>query len=278
MAAAGSVNTVRIRCGVIGHPLTHTRSPELHQAFAAQTGVDLDYVALSIEPAYFEDAVADFFAAGGRGLNVTLPYKASALALADEAGDIAVRAGAANVLTRLDDGRLRADNVDGTGFLLDLSRLKLDTRDARVCVLGAGGAAAGVICALLEADVAGITILNRHSQRAQALVERLNDTRLHAATPDQNTAPFTLIVNATSASLAGECPDFPDSAVGPCALAYDLVYAAHPSPFMQRAAERGARTSDGWGMLVEQAAESFRLWHGLRPDTTPLLRYFLSPG
>ncbi|MGA7966482.1 MAG: shikimate dehydrogenase, partial [Gammaproteobacteria bacterium] len=125
------------RCGVIGHPLTHTRSPELHRAFAAQTGVDLDYVVLSVEPANFERAVASFFETGGRGLNVTLPFKVSALVLAGEAGEVATRAGAANVLTRLDDGRLRADNVDGVGFLRDLDRLGFDPRGARVCLLGA---------------------------------------------------------------------------------------------------------------------------------------------
>lgn len=258
------------RCGVIGYPLAHTRSPELHRAFAEQAGIDLDYVVLPVKTTNFEHVVRDFFADGGRGLNITLPYKANALALADEASAIAKRAGAANVLTHLDDGRLRADNVDGTGFMHDLARLKFDIHGARVCVLGAGGAAAGVICALLEADVADMVVLNRHVQRAQALVECLHDTRLHVATPSQNTEPFGLIVNATSASLTGGCPNFPDSTVGPNTLAYDLVYAEKPTPFMHRAAGLGARTSDGWGMLVEQAAESFHLWHGIRPDTTDL--------
>jgi len=137
-------------------------------------------------------------------------------------------------------------------------------------VLGAGGAAAGVICALLEADVAEVSIRNRHAQRAQTLVVRLDDPRVRIAT-SQPTA-FDLLVNATSASLTGECPDFPESAAGPKTLAYDLVYAAEPTPFMQRAAERGARACDGWGMLVEQAAESFFLWHGIHPVTQSLCR------
>ncbi|MGH8127404.1 MAG: shikimate dehydrogenase [Gammaproteobacteria bacterium] len=264
------MNEAPVRCGVIGYPLAHTWSPELHRAFAEQAGIALDYVVLSVEVADFEQAVREFFTQGGRGLNVTLPYKTSALALADEAGALATRAGAANVLTRLDDGRLRADNVDGAGFLCDLAHLEFDVRGAQVCVLGAGGAAAGVICALLEADIAGITVINRHAQRAQALVERLNDDRLHVATPEQNTVPFSLIVNATSASLTGECPNFLDTTVGSDTLAYDLVYAKKPTSFMQRTAEQGAHTSDGWGMLVEQAAESFQLWHGIRPDTSAL--------
>lgn len=263
------MNAVRIRCGVIGHPLTHTRSPELHQAFAAQTGVDLDYVVLSVGPDDFENAVADFFGAGGRGLNVTLPYKASALALADEAGEMAVRAGAANVLTRLDDGRLRADNVDGAGFLRDLERLGFDPRGARICILGAGGAAAGVACALLDADAAEVTILNRHAERAVKLAARLDDPRVHVQVAQ--TSGFDLLVNATSASLVNQCPEFPEGMVGRHTLGYDLVYAAEPTPFMRRVADLGARTNDGWGMLVEQAAESFRLWHGLQPDMGPLL-------
>jgi len=263
------VNAVTTRCGVIGYPLTHTRSPELHQAFAAQSGIALDYVVLSVEPEDFERVVAGFFDAGGRGLNVTLPYKANALALAGEAGEMAVRAGAANVLTRLDDGRLRADNVDGVGFLRDLKRLVFDPRGARVCILGAGGAAAGVACALLDADAAEVALLNRHAERAGKLVARLNDPRVHVHVTQ--TAGFDLLVNATSASLTGECPDFPDTLAGPAVLAYDLVYAETPTPFMQLATEHGARVSDGWGMLVEQAAESFRLWHGLRADTDPLL-------
>ena len=143
-------------------------------------------------------------------------------------------------------------------------------RGARVCVLGAGGAAAGVICALLEADVAEVSIRNRHAQRAQTLAARLDDPRVRIAA-SQPTA-FDLLVNATSASLTNACPNFPESAAGPKTLAYDLVYAEGPTPFMHRAAERGARVSDGWGMLVAQAAASFFLWHGIRPVTQSLCR------
>ncbi len=261
---------VPVRCGIVGYPLAHTRSPELHRAFAAQAGIHIAYVVLPVKAAEFDSVVHKFFEGGGRGLNVTLPYKERALALADAAGAAAVRAGAANVLTRLEDGRIRADNVDGEGFLCDLARLGFAVRGARVCVLGAGGAAAGVVCAMLEADVAEVSIRNRHAQRAQTLAARLDDPRVRIAA--SQSAAFDLLVNATSASLTGTCPDFPESAAGPETLAYDLVYAAEPTPFMQRAAERGARTCDGWGMLVAQAAASFYLWHGIRPVTQSLCR------
>lgn len=254
-----------VRCGVIGHPLAHTRSPELHRAFAEQAGVALDYVVLDVEAADFERTVRDFFAGGGRGLNITLPYKAAALELAGETGAMARRAGAANVLTQLDDGRLRADNVDGIGFLRDLERRGFSPAGTRVCMLGAGGAAAGVACALLDAGVDSISVLNRNPQRARALLERLADERVALLQPTE--AAFDLLVNATSASLANECPDFPDSVVGRGTLAYDLAYAEESTPFMRRAGQLGARVSDGWGMLVEQAAESFHLWHGVCPET-----------
>ncbi len=262
--------TAPVRCGIVGYPLAHTRSPELHRAFAVQAGIRIAYAVLPARAAEFGSVVHKFFERGGRGLNITLPHKERALALADTAGAAAIRAGAANVLTRLEDGRVRADNVDGEGFLRDLARLGFAVRGSRVCVLGAGGAAAGVVCALLEANVAEVLIRNRHAQRAQALAARLDDPRVRIAAA--HPAAFDLLVNATSASLTNACPDFPESAAGPETLAYDLVYAAEPTPFMQRAADRGARVCDGWGMLVEQAAESFYLWHGTRPAVQSLCR------
>ncbi|MGH8273538.1 MAG: shikimate dehydrogenase [Gammaproteobacteria bacterium] len=264
------------RCGIIGYPLDHTRSPELHRSFAEQCGVDQTYVVFAVTDGDFEQTVRTFFADGGRGLNVTLPYKERALTVANNASKQAVRAGAANVLTQQTDGTVRADNADGVGFLADLERQNFDMHGARVCVLGAGGAAAGVIAALLDAEADTVAVLNRSPQRARALVERMEDKRLQLlpAQPDA----FDLVINATSASLANECPAFPNAVIGPNTLAYDLAYAAKPTPFMQRAAQLGARTCDGWGMLVEQAAESFQLWHGIRPDTVPLLRRFPPPG
>ncbi len=264
-----------VRCGVIGFPLAHTRSPELHKRFAEQCGVAQSYSVLPVPDSDFEHAAREFFSHGGRGLNVTLPYKLRALKFADTVSDRAIRAGAANLLTRQSDGTVLADNVDGIGFLKDLERLQFDPRGAHVCVLGAGGAAAGVIAALLEAGVEAIAVLNRHAERANSLIARMND---HRFTPfSGKDGAFDLLVNATSASLANECPDFPDDAIKPGTLAYDLVYAEQPTAFMQRAERFGARAHDGWGMLVEQAAESFYLWHGVRPDSRFLLRHDVFP-
>ena len=266
----------RVRCGIVGYPLDHTRSPELHHAFAEQCGVAQTYAVLPVLQSDFEQAVRGFFTEGGRGLNVTLPYKQRALVLADTATGRAARAGAANVLMRLDGDRVQADNVDGIGFLKDLDRLQFDPRKARVCVLGAGGAATGVIAALLGKGVDEVAVLNRSPWRAEDLIARLDDERLQPFAAKMT--GFDLMVNATSASLANQCPDFPKSAIGPDTLAYDLVYAEQPTPFMQRAELLGARVCDGWGMLVEQAAESFYLWHGIRPHTSSLLGSFLRPG
>lgn len=266
------MNDVPARCGVIGFPLAHTRSPELHRAFAERCRVAQVYDVFAVTADEFENFVRAFFADGGLGLNVTLPHKSRALELADSASGRAVRAGAANVLTRRADGTVHADNVDGVGFLNDLARLQFDPPGMNICVLGAGGAAGGVIAALLEADVKAIAVLNRHAERARSLVVRMDDERVAEFSGTEGA--FDLLVNATSASLAGECPDFPDNVIKPGTLAYDLVYAEQPTAFMRRAERVGAHTCDGWGMLVEQAAETFRLWHGMRPDTGYVRRHF----
>lgn len=267
---AGSVTP--LRCGVIGHPVAHSRSPEIQHAFAAQYGIPFDFELIDAVPAQFARRARGFFAEGGGGLNVTLPHKAAALALADEADAAARAAGAANVLTRLPGGRLRASNTDGAGFLRDLeSNRGFDPAGARVLLLGAGGAAAGLAPALLAADVAALVVHNRTPERARALVERLADPRAGVLSESVRAGPFDLLVNATSASLSGEAPQMPEFRLAPGALAYDLVYADEPTPFMNRMRSLGARAADGWGVLVEQGAESFRLWHGVRPDTAPLL-------
>ncbi len=263
------------RCGLIGHPVAHSRSPEIHRAFAEQTGVVLDYMLLDAAPDELAKRVREFFAADGRGLNVTLPHKAVALTLVDEAGTEARRAGVANVLTRLPDGRLRADNTDGIGLVCDLTRnLGFELDDRRVLVAGAGGAAAGIVPALLDSGVREIIVTNRSPKRAQELVARFGDQRLAAASFDalSHAGALDLVINATSASLEGERPNLPETTIGPATLACDLVYAERATPFMDWAAALGARTADGWGMLVEQAAESFFIWHGIRPNTVPLLR------
>lgn len=262
-----------VRTGLIGWPVAHSRSPGIHRLFAAQVGLEVEYRLITAQADDFAPEVRAFFAAAGRGLNVTLPHKAAALALAAEAGAAAARAGVANVLRIVAGERLRADNVDGLGLVRDLERRGFEPRGTRGLVLGAGGAAAGIVPALMDAGMADITLLNRSPGRARALVERIGASGIRALPCSACRGPYSLVVNATSASLAGECPDFPPAAMGGAStLAYDLVYADSPTPFLRRAAALGAQSVDGWGMLVEQAAESFFLWHGIRPHTTALHR------
>lgn len=264
------------RCGVIGHPISHSRSPRIHRAFAEQIRLALDYVLIDAPPEKFATRVKAFFTRGGHGLNVTLPHKAAAFELADQAGKDARQAGVANVLTRLSDGRLRADNVDGTGLVRDLAcNLHSPLADRRILIVGAGGAAAGIMPALLDAGVSEAIITNCTRGRADALAQRLDKPRLVAISldslPDWNA--FDLVINATSASLQGKRPTLPEAIIGKHTLAYDLVYADRATPFMEWADSLGARTADGRGMLIEQAADSFRIWHGTRPDTAPLINH-----
>ncbi|MGH8427692.1 MAG: shikimate dehydrogenase [Gammaproteobacteria bacterium] len=269
------MNTSPVRCGLIGHPVAHSRSAEIHRAFAEENGIALDYMLLDVTPDEFATQVREFFATGGRGLNVTLPHKAAALALADEAGAEALRAGVANVLTQLPGGKLRADNTDGIGLARDLTRnLGFDLVDRRVLISGAGGAASGIVPALLDAGVHEIIITNRTAVCAQELAARLHDKRLSAASLAalSHSDVFDLVINATSASLEGERPNLPNTTVGPATLAYDLVYTDRATPFMNWASALGARTADGWGMLVEQAAVSFFIWHKIRPDSKLRIR------
>lgn len=258
-----------MRCGLIGHPVAHSFSPEIHRRFGRQTGIALEYELIDAPPAEFADRVRGFFAAGGRGLNVSLPHKAAALGLADEAGREARRSGVANTLTRLAGGRLRADNTDGTGFVRALTRnLGFDPAERQVLIVGAGGAAAGIIPALLEANAKAIALANRTASRAQGLAKRLADRRVGAVRLRalSTTGAFALVINATSASLQDQRPALPETVIGTNTLACDLLPAEHATPFMAWAASLGARTADGGGMLIEQAAESFSLWHHVRPD------------
>jgi shikimate dehydrogenase len=277
------------RYAVIGCDIGHSRSPQIHAMFARATHQALEYGLIDTPPAAFAAVVRDFFAHGGRGLNVTVPHKQAALRLADSLTARAQRAGAVNTLARGADGKLLGDNTDGAGLVRDLSvNLGCTLRGARVLLLGAGGAARGVLAPLLEAGVAVIMISNRHTWRAQQLASEFAElgtvvvapaadaaaTRPAAATPSGRApdAGFDLILNATSASLHDELPSMPPDAVGTQTLAYDLAYADHDTVFVRWARQAGAaRAVMGLGMLVEQAAESFLLWRGVRPDTVPVL-------
>jgi shikimate dehydrogenase len=267
------------RYAVIGSGIGHSRSPQIHALFAQATQQSMAYGLIDVPPAAFHAVVRDFFAGGGRGLNVTVPHKQAALRLADTLTERARRAGAVNTLARLADGKLLGDNTDGAGLVRDLElNLGFKLRGARVLLLGAGGAARGVLAPLLEAGVASIVICNRRSARARQLAAEFADLghvsaaptpKSGAAAPD---AGFDLIVNATSASLQDELPPMPADAVGTQTLAYDCAYADHDTVFVRWARKAGAaRAVMGLGMLVEQAAESFLLWRGLRPETAPVL-------
>lgn len=262
---------------VFGHPISHSLSPQIHQAFARQFGLDLEYRTIDAAPADFAAAVREFFAAGGRGANVTLPHKAAAFALVDESSDAARRAGSANVLTLLPDGRLAAHNTDGAGMVRDIAeRHQVDLRGHTALLLGAGGAAHGAAWALLDAGVETLTIVNRTPETADALADAIGDpARAHTRYWEDlaDLGAFDLIVNATSAGVLGKSLDLPFAIVGNRALCYDLSYGKAATDFLAWARTAGARYAfDGLGMLVETAADAFELWHGKRPDTDPVYR------
>jgi len=263
------------RYALVGHPIEHSRSPLIHTVFARQTGQRLTYELIDAQPAEFETAVRGFGAAGGKGLNITVPHKEAAFALCNELSGAATIAGAVNTIS-IAQGRLRGDNTDGLGFIRDVTvNLRQPLTGTRIIVLGAGGAARGIIAPLLNEKPAGLTIANRTKERAEELVARFADPMLAARgfADLADEAPFDVLINATSAGLKGETPPFPGSLVTPHSFCYDLVYASGDTPFVAWALSHGAeRAAQGWGMLVEQAAESFAIWRGIRPDTKPLLK------
>ena len=269
------------RYAVIGHPIAHSRSPAIHARFAAATGHSIDYGRIDAAPADFERRVRGFFDAGGRGLNVTVPHKEAAAGFADHLTDRARRAAAVNTLALQPDGSLLGDNTDGTGLMVDLARLGFRVHGARVLVLGAGGATRGILGPLLETVPTSLTIANRTAGRAEALASefqagttaRLSGCGYDALGTVTDAGPFDLVIHATSLGLQGEVPPLPAGIVGPASAAYDLGYGTPDTPFLRWARLRGVRQAEqGLGMLIEQAAESFLLWRGVRPDTAPLHR------
>jgi shikimate dehydrogenase len=257
---------------VVGQPVEHSKSPFIHAAFARQTGERLEYGRLAPALADFEEALSDFFAMGGAGCNVTVPFKERAAQLANRLTDRAARAGAVNTMW-LDDEGLVGDNTDGVGLLRDLAR-RIDVKGRRVLLIGAGGAARGVLGPLCAAMPARLVIANRTAEKAVWLAEQGADGPL---TPEGRGLDalagerFDLVINASSASLHGEALALPDGLIAEGGLAYDMMYGATPTPFLAWAAGQGAQTADGLGMLVEQAAEAFFCWRGKRPETAPVL-------
>jgi len=264
------------RYAVIGNPVAHSRSPRIHALFAQAVGHDMEYGLILAMPGHFADEVRRFREAGGRGLNVTVPFKLDAFALATERTPRATQAGALNTL-KFDGERIVGDNTDGAGLVRDIRRLGFAIAGKRVLLMGAGGAARGAMLPLLEERPAGVAIANRTPEKAQALAARFAALAGGVVVRGGGYAAFggeafDLVINATSASLAHEIPPLPGGAFAPGALAYDMMYGAAAEPFLAHARSLGAgQAVDGLGMLVEQAAESFLLWRGVRPPTAPVL-------
>lgn len=262
---------------VAGNPVEHSRSPFIHAMFARQTGEPVEYGRLLCPMDGFEASVRRFAAEGGKGCNVTVPFKFVAHDLAARCSPRAALAQAANVL-RFDSGGWFGDNTDGIGLVNDLTRnAGVTLAGARVLLLGAGGAAAGVLGPLLEARPAELVVANRSADKAQALVERhaaharANGARLAAAPLDACGSGFDVVLNGTAASLANAGVPVAATVLRPGALALDMMYGPAARGFLDWAARHGATGRDGLGMLVEQAAEAFWVWRGLRPDTAPVL-------
>lgn len=261
---------------VIGNPIAHSKSPEIHAAFAAAAGQAMSYERCLAPLDGFTATVRRLVAEGYRGANVTVPFKLEAAALATRLSERARLAGAVNTLS-FEDGEIIGDNTDGPGLVADIVRnARVALAGKRVLLLGAGGAARGIVLPFLEQGPGAIVIANRTRATADALAEQFASHAAHAGQVsacgfDGIEGVFDVIVNATSASLAASMPPVPASAFGPDTLAVDIMYGAAPSQFMEFAALHGAGVRDGLGMLVEQAAEAFTIWRGLRPETTPVL-------
>lgn len=268
--------------GVVGHPVAHSLSPFIHAMFARQTGQSMNYRLFDFAPEEFDRRVEAFFAEGGRGLNITLPYKVAAVARANELTTRAQHAGAVNTLAMRKDGSLLGDNTDGIGLTQDLcvNRQLVLTR-RRILVIGAGGAARGVLAPLLALAPETLVIANRTADRAKALAAAFAQLGNVQGVGFRYIAggPYDLVINATSASLTGEIPDVPVAVIGPDTFCYDMAYGKGDTPFVRWCVELGCRAAaPGWGMLVEQAAESFRLWRGVRPLTGPVLSALMGPA
>jgi shikimate dehydrogenase len=270
---------------VFGNPIAHSKSPLIHAAFAKQTGQDMDYRPILAPLDDFAGTVKAFREGGGVGANVTVPFKEQAFQLATDLTVRALDAGAVNTLT-FDENKIIGDNTDGVGLVRDIScNLGFTTQGKRILLMGAGGAARGVLVPLLEQNPAELVLANRTVEKAEALVishekkiEKGITIRSLAASPYEKLAGrFDLVINATSASLQGELPPLPKDLFNPGAMAYDMMYCKGDTPFMAWARKHGAAiVSDGLGMLVEQAAESFYLWRGVKPDTTPIIKMLRS--
>ena len=267
------------RYGVMGYPVSHSRSPVIHRLFALQTNQHIQYELFQVAPDKLETAVRQFQRTGGKGLNITLPHKSETARLCDQLGEHASTAGAVNTLS-FREGKIHGDNTDGIGLVRDLAINQGFTLEgASILILGAGGATRGIVGPLLEMQPSSLRIANRTIDKAEALAEHFSHSGPVSACRF-NLVPvaeeYDLIINATSAGVRGETPPYPESALSERTFCYDLSYGLKPTPFSVWAREHGAaRSVMGWGMLVEQAAESFHIWRGVRPDTAPVLKQMI---
>ena len=264
---------------VFGNPIEHSKSPEIHRAFADQTGQAIEYRRQLVDVEGFSAAADAFFHAGGKGLNITVPFKLDAYSYVSRTTPRARRAGAVNTLAMQADGTVLGDTTDGVGLVNDIkTNLGWEICAKRVLILGAGGAVRGILEAILEEQPQHIVIANRSVDKALQLSKGFAELGyiLGCGLDVLDGQEFELIINGTSASLKGGMPALPDSLLGSpseTARCYDLMYGAEPTPFMTWARRGGAQTTDGLGMLVEQAAESFNLWRGVRPETKAVIQH-----
>ncbi len=270
------------RYALIGHPVSHSWSPFIHGMFARATLQHMQYRLIDADAERFRAAALEFLVQGGRGLNVTIPHKQAAAELVNEMTPRALIAGAVNTISVMPDGELRGDNTDGIGLIIDLTEnLKLALEGKRILILGAGGATRGVLGPLLALKPALVAIANRTLERATQLAATFSGRGAIIACGFDSIepAPFDLIVNATAASLEGAVPSIPGAVIGPDSVCYDMAYAPGETPFTHWAAAHGAHANHkGWGMLVEQAAEAFLVWRGVRPQTRHVLELLAAKG
>ena len=261
--------------GLVGHPVSHSWSPFIHGMFAQSTAQNLVYRLFDVTPEDFRRDILKLFTGGVRGLNVTLPHKQAAADLVNELTPRATRAQAVNTIAFFEDTTLLGDNTDGIGLTFDLEHnMKVPLADKRLLILGAGGAVRGVLGPLLERELREVVIANRTRHKAQSLAAEFADLGSISGCgfAEIGGPPYDLIINATSASLRGDLPPLPEGLVGEETVCYDMAYGRAQTPFTAWAAtQHAARACKGWGMLVEQAAESFLLWRGIRPNTRPVL-------
>lgn len=263
------------RYAVVGNPARHSKSPQIHSLFAQQSGTELVYEAIEVEEDIFESFVKDFFANKGAGLNITVPYKEKAFALAENCSPRAQLAKAVNTLFIDEENKLCGDNTDGWGLVTDIKvNHQFSIQGKRILILGAGGAVRGALATLVFEQAASITIANRTLARAEQLREEFKSYVKVEALSYENIGQrqFDLIINGTSSSLSGELPPISPELIAPECCCYDMMYGDKDTTFVSWAKQNGAALSvDGLGMLVEQAAEAFAIWNGVRPDTSSVI-------